>query len=83
VSGIVQRWLRLADLHVQTAAGSSTPEMTLEGLVEFEGVRDFLYQRMRGAKDSRPAEPAEAVQLLQQIALELRGAREALETRGR
>lgn len=88
-SGLVQRWLGLADLHVQTAAGSSTPEMTIEGLLEFEAIRDYLYQRMRGAKDHGPHDPRahapvadEAVALLRQIAQELRGAREALARRG-
>ena len=32
---------------MQTAAGSSTAEMTIEGLHDFEAVRDFLYERMR------------------------------------
>lgn len=89
-SGLVQRWLGLADLHVQTAAGSATPEMTIEGLLEFEAVRDFLYGRMRGARDIRPAahaapaapSDAEAVELLREIAGELRAAREALSRRG-
>ena len=49
-SGIFQRWLGLADLHIQTASGSAAAEMTIEGLREFEAVRDFLYSRMRGVR---------------------------------
>src|SRR5688572_14553275 len=50
-SNIVERWLGLARVLVQTASGNAAAEMTLEGLTEFEGVRDFLYSRMRGVKD--------------------------------
>ncbi len=47
---IVQRWLGLATVSVQTAAGSSNAEMTLEGILEAEPLRDFLYAQMRGAR---------------------------------
>jgi len=47
-SNLVERWLGLARIQVQTASGSSSAEMTIEGLHEFERVRDFLYARMRG-----------------------------------
>jgi putative membrane protein len=50
-SNVVERWLDLARVEVQTASGSSTAEMTLEGLLEFEAIRDYLYTRMRGARD--------------------------------
>jgi len=55
-SGLIQRWLGLADIKIQTASGSSNAEMTLEGLMEFEAVRDFLYTRMRGYRDRMAAE---------------------------
>jgi uncharacterized membrane protein YdbT with pleckstrin-like domain len=51
-SGLLQRWLGLADVLVQTAAGSATAEMTIEGLPQYEAIRDFLYQRMRGHDDA-------------------------------
>ena len=47
-SNVVERWLGLARIEIQTASGSSKAEMTIEGLLEFEGIRDFLYARMRG-----------------------------------
>lgn len=50
-SNVVERWLGLARILVQTASGSAAAEMTIEGLKEFEAVRDFLYSRMRGVKD--------------------------------
>ena len=49
-SNFVERWLGLARIQVQTASGSASAEMTIEGLKEFEELRDFLYSRMRGAK---------------------------------
>ena len=47
-SNLVERWLGLARIQVQTASGSSSAEMTIEGIHEYEHVRDFLYARMRG-----------------------------------
>jgi membrane protein YdbS with pleckstrin-like domain len=47
-SGPIQRYLGLADLLVQTASGSASAEMVIEGLLEYEGVRDYLYSKMRG-----------------------------------
>lgn len=53
-SNFVERWLGLARVLVQTASGNAGAEMTIEGLKEFEAVRDFLYSQMRGVKDGRP-----------------------------
>lgn len=47
-SGLLQRWLGLADVQVQTASGSATPELIIEGFKNHEAIRDFLYTRMRG-----------------------------------
>jgi putative membrane protein len=47
-SGILQRWLGLANVQIQTASGSGGPELVIEGFKEFEAIRDFLYSRMRG-----------------------------------
>ncbi len=88
-SNFVERWLGLARLLVQTASGSSSAEMTIEGLPEFEAVRDFLYSKMRGVKDHHQAAPAvpaastgvadgELANTLREVAAELRGIRLAL-----
>lgn len=81
-SGPVQRWLKLADLQVQTASGSSGAELVIEGLLEYEPVRDFLYAQMRGITDAPAAEAhpsdASAVALLREIRDELKASREAL-----
>lgn len=59
-SNLVERWLGLARIEIQTASGSAKAEMTLEGILEIEAVRDFLYSRMRGMRGQAKA-PAEAV----------------------
>lgn len=48
---LLQRWLGLASVAVQTASGSAAAEMTIEGILEAEALRDFLYSQMRGARD--------------------------------
>lgn len=58
--GIIQRWLGLANIAVQTASGSATPELTIEGILGYDGLRDFLYQQMRGAKGQGTPATAEA-----------------------
>lgn len=47
-SNIVERWLGLARIQVQTASGSAKAEMTIEGLSNTDALREFLYTRMRG-----------------------------------
>jgi len=49
-SNFVERWLGLARIQIQTASGSAKAEMTIEGVPQFEALRDFLYARMRGAQ---------------------------------
>ncbi len=63
-SGILQRWLGLANVQVQTASGSAGPELVIEGFKEFEAVRDFLYTRMRGYQSPRFSAPATAPRAL-------------------
>jgi len=60
-SGLIQRWLGLADVQVQTASGSSGPELTVEGFKQFEAIRDFLYTRMRGYQSHKRSAGAEAL----------------------
>jgi uncharacterized membrane protein YdbT with pleckstrin-like domain len=55
-SNFVERWLGLSRILVQTASGNSSAEMTIEGIKEFEALRDFLYSRMRGVKDHAHAD---------------------------
>jgi len=50
-SGLLQRWMGLATVSIQTAAGSVNPEVTIDGVLEAEALRDFLYTKMRGVRD--------------------------------
>ena len=90
--GIIERWLGLATINIQTAAGSSSSEMSIVGLTAFERVRDFLYLRMLGARFGEDGEPEATTgspsdttdtvaALLTEIRDELRAVRERLKTR--
>lgn len=88
-SNIVERWLGLARILVQTASGTQSAELTIEGIKEFELLRDFLYSRMRGVKDHRATSPAaattstdELAAALREVRGELRAIREMLAGRG-
>lgn len=95
-SNVVERWLGLARIQVQTASGSASAEMTIEGIPAFAALRDFLYSRMRGARENAtsaaPAAAAtsphldagvagELADVLGDVASELRALRLALEER--
>jgi putative membrane protein len=79
---ILERWLGLGSVQIQTASGSGAAELVVEGITEFVEVRDFLYAKMRGAhaKPTSSARPVddEAVRLLHEIRDELRALRERL-----
>jgi putative membrane protein len=51
---LLQRWMGLATISLQTASGNAGAEMSIEGVLEAEALRDYLYARMRGAKDDHP-----------------------------
>lgn len=82
-SNVVERWLGLARVEVQTASAGSGAEMTLEGMHNPEEIRDFLYSKMRGAKEPQvkeveaPASPLAATLL--SVAEELRAIRKLIE----
>src|SRR5262245_47035691 len=90
-SNLIERWLGLGRVQIQTASASAGAVMTYEGLHEFEMVRDYLYTRMRGVKHgpapalapaSAPHATAEGMDLaaaLHEVAGELRAVRQALE----
>jgi putative membrane protein len=96
-SNFVERWLGLARVEIQTASGSARAEMTIEGLLEFEEVRDFVYSRMRGFRQGHESALApapvrsaaiessdsadELATVLRQVADELRAIRQGIESR--
>lgn len=85
VSNILERWLKLARIQIQTASASAAAEMTIEGLHEFETVRDFLYTKMRGVRATPSTQAAtpqnDLAAALREVASELRAVRELMEKR--
>jgi putative membrane protein len=89
VSNVVERWLGLARIQIQTASGSSGAEMVIEGLQDFEAIRDFLYTRMRGVHQPQQsatdaatpdAGAGDVARAIREAAAELRAIRESIET---
>jgi len=83
-SNIIERWLGLGRVQIQTASASADAEMTIEGLHQFEMVRDYLYTRMRGVKHDgglKPAAPQtdDVAAALHEVAGELRAIRQVIE----
>ncbi|CAG1009034.1 hypothetical protein PHYC_03644 [Phycisphaerales bacterium] len=85
---IIERWMGLATVSIQTASGSSGPQMQIQGVYEFDALRDFLYMKMRGARGHEEpgagAAPAgdETLALLTQIRDEVARLRRDLERKG-
>lgn len=89
---ILHRWLGLAEVSLQTAAGSASAEMTIQGILDPEPLRDYLYAKMRGARDdgadsgSPPSEPGatadEVLALLREIRDGLRAIAPGVQSHG-
>jgi putative membrane protein len=93
---LIERWLGIGKVEIQTAAGSSSAELALEGMEHWDPVRDYLYRRMRGtgsfndadepsADQATPAatgEADEAVALLRAIKGDIEAVRRAVEAGG-
>jgi len=45
---LLERWLGIGKVSVQTASGSGSAEAEIVGVKDFAAIRDFLYTRMRG-----------------------------------
>ena len=56
---LLQRWMGLATVQIQTASGNAAATMRIEGVLEAEALRDFLYHQMRGARPDETADTAE------------------------
>ena len=78
-SNLIERWLGLARIQIQTASGQSGAEMTIEGVKEFEELRDFLYSKMRGTKHELETREDDLAGILREVASELRGLRGEIE----
>jgi uncharacterized membrane protein YdbT with pleckstrin-like domain len=87
---LIERWLGIATVELQTASGSQEAELAIEGVADHEALRDFLYRRMRGLEQAggerkpqaAPADEASTervVALLEAIRADLDSVRSALE----
>lgn len=82
VSNVVERWLGLARIQIQTASGGSGAQMTLEGIADHGALRDFLYAKVRGASAAPEGDgPGGVEAALRDLAEELRALRTALAAR--
>ena len=63
---LLERWMGLAKVPIQTASGTSGATMRIEGIRDPEPLRDFLYARMRGARmeDEASTEPSDSDEVL-------------------
>lgn len=74
VSNLIERWLGLGRVQIQTASGNAGAEVTIEGLRDFEALRDALYQRMRGARHPEGGAGALAGESMHDVVVALRAA---------
>ncbi len=77
---IIERWMGLAKVPIQTASGTSGATMRIEGIRQPDPLRDFLYLRMRDVHDDVESEgsyDAESTELLREIRDELVRQRES------
>ena len=73
-SNLIERWLGLARIEIETASGAASANMTLEGMQDPEGMRDFLYSRMRGnQKENQEEKTGGAADPLAAVLLEIAG----------
>jgi len=90
---LIERWLGIGKVEIQTASGSASAELSIEGMEHYAAVRDFLYGKMRGTGTASTsggpvatspvpaADDAEVVTLLRGIKDDIEGVRRALESR--
>ena len=83
---IFERWLGLGKVEIQTASGGTSAEESVEGVKEYNEIRNFLYARMRGHKlttggDAASPETGPVDAVLVNIRDELRAIRELIEAK--
>lgn len=82
--GLLERWLGIGTVRVQTAGAGAMGDLTVVGTRRAEAIRDYLYACMRGVRERGDAaetaagSPGDAAALLGQIARELELTRAAL-----
>jgi uncharacterized membrane protein YdbT with pleckstrin-like domain len=74
---ILERWLNIGTVTIQTAGSGSASNMAITGVRHSELIRDYLYARMRGVREHK-AEPTGNDAVLAEIRDALRDAAAAL-----
>lgn len=83
---ILERWLGIATVTIQTAGSGAAGNLAIVGVKDFNAIRDYLYARMRGVHEEHPGQRAgsgAADELLREIRDALTEAAEALKARVR
>ena len=70
---IVERWLGIGTVTVQTAGSGAGGNLTIVGTKDFNAIRDYLYAMMRGVR-SEPHETHAAAQGTDAVLVEIRDA---------
>jgi putative membrane protein len=76
---ILERWLGIGTVTIQTAGSGSAAHMGIVGVRDSEAIRDYLYARMRGVRDHhalpKPQDPVlvEIRDALREAATALKG----------
>ena len=86
---ILERWLGIGSVQIQTASGAGASDLVIEGVREFTEVRDFLYAKMRGAHPTSTTAMKsaahvddDAIALLREIKDDIKAVRESIEVKG-
>ena len=80
---ILERWMGLGTLRIQTASSSADAEMSIQGMLQLEDLRDFIYSQMKGHEsvDGVAVQEDQGLMLLAAIRDQLRQINDKLETR--
>ena len=57
---ILERWLGIGTVTVQTAGSGAAGNLAIIGVRDFDAIRDYLYARMRGVRDHHAEAPADS-----------------------
>jgi putative membrane protein len=71
---ILERWLGIGTVTVQTAGSGASGNLTISGVRDFEGIRDYLYARMRGVREEHPTTAAAGAGSTDALLTEIRDA---------